>query len=327
MLLPGFIDLQVNGGHGRDVAEATDEALDAVSAAAFDGGAVAFLPTLITAPFADLLQQLTRVAGWIERWRGQGAEPLGIHLEGPFLEVAGAHDADAFVDPTPERVAALLAAARGRLALVTLAPGREGAAPAVAQLRAAGVAVALGHARSTDRFAACVDAGAELVTHLFNAMGAVHHRDPGLAGLALDDDRVSCSLICDGLHVHPTMVRNAFAVLGPDRTVLVTDAVAAAGQPDGTYRLGGGTVIARGGEVRRTDGSLAGSALTMSRAAERFRTFLGPRCGPWTLARIASTNAARLLRRDDLGRIVPGARACFTLLHADGSYTAWRPGQ
>ncbi|MEZ5963300.1 MAG: N-acetylglucosamine-6-phosphate deacetylase [Planctomycetota bacterium] len=324
MALPGFIDLQVNGGGGRDVAETSDEALDAVATASWQGGAVAFLPTLITAPFADLLQQLARVADWIDRWRGQGAEPLGIHLEGPFLEVAGAHDESAFVDPTPDRVAALLEAARGRLAMLTLAPSRPGAPQAVAQLRAAGVCVALGHARSSAQMAACVDAGANLVTHLFNAMGPLHHREPGVAGFALDEPRLTCSLICDGLHVHPTMVRNAFAILGPDRTLLVTDAAAPAGRPDGVYRLGREEVVARGGEVRRADGALAGSALTMDTAAQRFATYLGPRCGPWTLARVGSTNAARLLGRDDFGQLIPGRRACLTLLRPDGTLAAWR---
>lgn len=326
LLLPGFIDLQVNGGGGRDVGEATPAALQAVADACWAGGTVAFLPTLITAPFDVLCDRLARVAAWIDDWRGTGAEPLGIHLEGPFLEVAGAHDESLFLDPTPGRIDALLAAARGRLALVTLAPGRRGAPDAVARLRAAGVAVALGHARSTEQLDACVSAGATLVTHLFNAMGPMHHRDPGLAILALDDPRLSCSLICDGAHVHPAVVRTAFAALGPARTVLVTDAAAPAGCPDGSYRLGDQDVIARAGIVRRPDGTLAGSALTMAHAARHFRTVLGHRCGPWTLAQVASTNAARILGRTDRGRLVAGARAEGTILHADGTCTAWRVG-
>jgi N-acetylglucosamine-6-phosphate deacetylase len=324
VLLPGLIDLQVNGGAGRDVGEATPEALDAVAAATWRGGAVAFLPTLITAPFPRLVEQVGAIARWIEAWRGQGAAPLGIHLEGPFLEVAGAHEAGAFVDPTPDRIEALLRAARGRLALLTLAPGRQGAAPAIAQLRAAGVVVALGHSKTPAQFTACVDAGASMVTHLFNAMGALHHREPGIAGLALDDARVACSLICDGVHVHPAMVRTAFGVLGPDRTVLVTDAAAPAACSDGAYRLGGENVIAKDGAVRRLDGTLAGSALTMSLAVQRFAAMLGPRCGPWTLARVASANPARLLGCKERGTLARGARAECTLLRADGSCSAWR---
>lgn len=323
-LLPGLVDLQVNGAGGRDVAEANADALDAVADAVWRGGAVAFLPTLITAPWSQLLEQITAVVAWMESWRGQGAEPLGLHLEGPFLEVEGAHDPNVFVDPTAERIDALLAATRGRLALVTLAPSRAGAPAAVAHLRRHGVAVALGHGRDTPQFEACVAAGAGLLTHLFNAMGPIHHREPGLAGRALDCAALSCSLICDGVHVDPVMVRNAFRILGVDRTVLVSDAVAAAGQPDGSYRLGGDAVFAKDGVVRRADGTLAGSALTMSLAVQRFARFLGGSVGPWTLARIASSNPARLLTRPDFGSLSVGGRAAFTALHADGSCTAWR---
>jgi N-acetylglucosamine-6-phosphate deacetylase len=317
-LLPGCVDLQVNGAGGRSVDEATGDALDAVARAVLAGGAVAFLPTLITAPWPRLLDQIAAVAAWVTRWRGDGAEPLGLHVEGPFLQSPGAHDAAHFVDPTPERVAQLLAAAGGRLRLVTLAPARAGAAAATAQLVAAGVTVALGHCDRADGFAACVDAGARAVTHLFNAMGPLHHRTPGMAALALDDERVACPLIVDGVHVDPIMVRNAFRVLGPDRTVLVTDAVAAAGMPDGGYTLGGAAVRAAGGVVRDAEGRLAGSALTMARAVRNFLAFV-PATSPWTLARIAAANPAALIGAAHLGAIAVGRNAAFTLLGDDGS--------
>ncbi|MBL8728127.1 MAG: amidohydrolase family protein [Planctomycetes bacterium] len=323
-LLPGFVDLQCNGAGGRSVDEGTPDALDAVAAAVFAGGAVAFLPTLITTPWDRLLQQVEAVARWIETWNGAGAEPLGLHVEGPFLLAAGAHDAADFVDPTPARVQQLLAAARGRLRLVTLANARPGAAAAVATLTGTGVTCALGHCDRADGFADCVAAGAKAVTHLFNAMGALHHRDLGPAALALDDDRVSCPLIVDGVHVDPVMVRNAFRMLGPDRTVLVSDATAAAGMPDGDYTLSGRQVRATDGAVRDAAGRLAGSALTMARAAANFLRFV-PQVGPWTLARAAATNPARLARVEHLGGIAPGKRAAFTLLGDDGSFTCVRP--
>jgi N-acetylglucosamine-6-phosphate deacetylase len=322
-LLPGFVDLQVNGAGGASVDEGTHGALDTVARAVWRGGAVAFLPTLVTAPWKHLLEQVAAVAAWIEAWSGDGAEPLGLHVEGPFLQAAGAHDPAHFVDPTPERVQQLLAAARGRLRLVTLAPSRTGAAAATARLVAAGVAVSLGHCGSTEGFAACVDAGARAVTHLFNAMGPLHHRDVGTAGLALDDERVCCALILDGVHVHPAMVRNAFRVLGPDRTLLVTDAVGAAGMPDGAYTLAGKRVAAAGGVVRDEQGRLAGSALTMGLAARNFLRFV-PAAGPWTLARAAATNPAALANATHLGAIEPGKRALLTLLGDDGSCTCVR---
>lgn len=317
-LLPGLVDLQVNGAGGRAVDEATPVALDAVASAVWHGGAVAFLPTLITAPWDRLLQQVAAVAMWIDGWRDAGAEPLGLHVEGPFLVAPGAHDATAFVDPTPARVRELLDAARGRLRMVTLAHARAGAAAATAQLVAAGVTVALGHCDRPDGFAACIDAGASAVTHLFNVMGGLHHRVAGTAVLALDDPRVACPVIADGVHVHPAWVRHAFRSAGPDRLLLVTDAAAAAGMPDGTYTLGGVAVTAAGGTVRDAAGNLAGSALTMARAATNFLAFV-PTAGPWTLARVASTNPARLIGADAFGALASGRRAAFTLLGDDGS--------
>lgn len=317
-LLPGFVDLQVNGAGGHSVDEATADALDAVARAVWHGGAVAFLPTLITAPWERLLEQVGSVARWIEGWNGEGAEPLGLHVEGPFLQAAGAHDPACFLDPKPGRIDALLAAARGTLRLATLACARPGAAAAVAKLTAKGVRCAIGHCDSSDGFRDCVDAGAVAVTHLFNVMGRMHHREPGIAGLALDDERITCPLIVDGVHVDPVMVRNAFHILGPDRTVLVTDAVAAAGMPDGEYHLSGMRVFARDGVVRDGTGTLAGSALTMALAARNFAQFV-PHAGPWTLARIASTNPARLVGAQHYGSIAIGQRAAFTLLGDDGS--------
>lgn len=324
ILLPGFVDLQVNGAGGHGCDEADPKALDAISAHVLAGGATAFLPTLITAPFEQLLRQVEAVARWIERGR-HAATPLGIHCEGPFLQTAGAHDGRCFVDPTPERIDALLTAARGRLRLVTLAPGRAHAAEAVARLRQAGVTVALGHFDATAGLEACVGAGARLVTHLFNAMGRLHHRVPGPTELALDEPRLSCSLIADGTHVHPAWVRLAWRSLGPDRLVLVTDSVAAAGMPDGPYQLAGRPVTLRGGVVTGDDGVLAGSALTFAQAAGNFLRFV-PEVGPWTLARIAAKNPARLIGETGRGSIARGAAAEFVEWRPDGSLRAFQVG-
>ena len=230
-LLPGFVDLQVNGAGGRSVDEATPEALQTVAEAVWDGGATAFLPTLITAPWPRLLEQVRAVAGWIAQWSpdggatpGPGAGPLGLHLEGPFLTTAGAHPAEHFIDPDADRIDELLDAASGKLRLITIGNSRNGAAAATKKFVDAGVTVALGHCDKADGFAECVDAGATAVTHLFNVMGPLHHRLLGPAALALDDVRVTCPMIVDGVHVAAAMVRNAFCILGPDRTVLVTDA-------------------------------------------------------------------------------------------------------
>ena len=322
-LLPGLVDLQVNGAGGRSVDEATPDALDTVADAVWSGGAVAFLPTLITAPWPKLLQQIRDVVAWCRSWSGRGAEPLGVHVEGPFLTASGAHDRECMIAPTPARVDELLAATDGHPLLITLANAAEGAVDATRRLVAAGAKVALGHCERADGFAACVDAGATAVTHLFNAMGQMHHREPGVAALALDDERITCPLIVDGVHVSPAMVRNAFDILGPHRMVLVTDAVSAAGMPDGRYRLAGMEVTASGGIVRNADGNLAGSALTMTQAARNFLEIV-PTAGPWTLSRLASTNPARLIEAASFGALRPGGRAAFTLLGDDGNLTALR---
>ena len=322
-LLPGFIDLQVNGAGGHSVDEATPEALDAVAKAVWDGGATAFLPTLITAPWSNFLGQIEKVAKWIENWDGQGAEPLGLHLEGPFLSTPGAHAAEHFLDPTPERLQELLNAARGKLRLLTLGNAREQAASATRQLTKAGVTVALGHCDSSEGFTTCVNAGATAVTHLFNVMGRLHHRDLGPAALALDDERVACPIIVDGVHVAPTIVRSAYKVLGPDRTILVTDSVGAAGMKDGTYSLAGIEVTAKNGVVRDENANLAGSALTMAMAARNFLSYIES-AGPWTLARVASSNPAQLIGASSHGAIAPGKRAAFTLLGDDGTISCVR---
>lgn len=318
-LLPGFVDLQVNGMGGAGF-EAEDDAAFGVAARAVKaGGAAAFLPTLITAPLDVLARRAGKLARWIARGTpADAATPLGIHLEGPFLELAGAHDAQALVEPTPSRVDRLVDACAGTLRLVTLAPGLPGAVEAVARLRKAGVAVAFGHARSTQRFLDCVSAGASVVTHLFNAMSGIHHRDPGIVGLALDTEKLSCCLIPDGVHVQPAVLRVAWRVLGPTRMVLVTDATSASGMPDGEYTLSGSAVTSKDGVVTNRSGTIAGSALTMRDGVQRFLRFV-PGLDAADVTAIAATNPARIVGATEFGSIAAGMRAAFVELRDDGT--------
>jgi N-acetylglucosamine-6-phosphate deacetylase len=316
-LLPGVVDLQVNGAGGRGVDEATPEALDHIATAVLSGGATYFLPTLISAPFERLLQQVRAVVAWIRDNPGKGA--LGLHVEGPFLEVPGAHPANALVDPSPERIEALLEAAGDELRLVTLAPGLAGAVQACARLTEAGVLVSLGHAADARQVGACVDAGARMVTHLFNAMSPLHHREPGLVGAALDDGRLTSSLIPDGHHVGPAAMRLAWRVLGRERLVLVTDSASPAGAPDGDYRLGEARVRLANGIVRDDDGRLAGSALLAGDGLRGFRAAV-PGADEVDLAFIMATNPAKLIGAP--ARIEVGAPARCSLLGPDGSLSA-----
>jgi N-acetylglucosamine-6-phosphate deacetylase len=202
-----------------------------------------------------------------------------------------------------------------------LAPGLPGAAAATEQLRAAGVAVSLGHGEGEGGITECVDAGARLATHLFNAMGPTHHRDPGMAGHILDEERMLCSMILDGVHVHETAVRNAYRQLGNHRLVLVSDSTAAAGMPDGDYRFAGTQITRRDGAVRNAKGNLTGSCLTMAEAAQNFLRMI-PEAGAYSLGRVGAANPAAVLGDDRRGVIHPGHAAEFCVLRPDGTVTA-----
>ena len=272
VVLPGLVDLQVNGAAGVDFLTVEDPAaLDPALLHLAATGVTGFLPTLISAPL-PLVRRALEVLSAARAADRPGPRILGVHLEGPFLDPAhaGAHDGAWLQAPSAELAEALLDGPGAAVRLVTLAPELPGAGAVIAALRARGVVVAAGHS-GADLTVACAafDAGVAMVTHLFNAMRPFHHREPGLAGAALLDGRVRASLILDDVHLHPATAALALRLLGPERAVLVTDAVAAAGAPPGTYRLGTREVVAQDGAVRLPDGTLAGSLLTMDAAVRR----------------------------------------------------------
>lgn len=322
VLIPGLVDLQVNGFAGVDLAGADPAGWASVARAVAATGVTSFLPTLITAPIEALAAGLARARAARAREdlsarEDLGARILGVHLEGPFLSPArrGAHDPRAMLDPAPEAVERLLDAGEGILALMTLAPEREGAVEAVARLVGAGVVVSVGHsdARAAE-VATAVDAGARMVTHLFNTQRGLHHREPGVAGQGLADPRLTLGLIADLEHVHPLVCRMAMAA-APGRVALVTDATAAAGMPPGRYRLGGEMVeLSQQGPPLRADGTLAGSALRLDRAVANVA---GLGVGLADAVAAATRVPADLLGRTDLGRLAPGALADLAWLDDD----------
>lgn len=272
VLTAGMTDLQLNGAAGIDLAGADADGWAALAEHEARHGVTAFCPAFISAPLPDLLATLAATAAAAERLAGLPvAQPAGAHLEGPFLSPAfpGAHPVDLLCAPAAEAIEALLTARHAAaLAIVTLAPELPGALQATARLRSAGVAVSVGHSDATaTETAAAADAGASLVTHLFNAQRAFSHREPGVAGRALVDDRLICGLIADLHHVAPDALRLAFAA-APGRIALVSDAMAAAGMPaGGTYRHGPIEAVGRGHEPPvLADGTLAGSALHLDEA-------------------------------------------------------------
>lgn len=268
-LLPGFVDLHVHGGGGHDMAASAEAALEA---ARFHQrhGTTSTLVSLAAASPAALLRQVAHVADLVAAVADTGVQVLGSHLEGPFLSPArcGAIDARHLVAPDPVLLDELLAAARGTVRVVTIAPELPGALGLIERMATAGVVAALGHTDATyDEAMAGFTAGATLATHLCNAMRPVHHREPGPILAALDAG-ARCELINDGVHVHPAVVRMVHG-RDPQLPVLVTDAVLAAGLPDGEHRFGGRPIAVIDGQVRLADGTLAGSTLTSGAAVAR----------------------------------------------------------
>lgn len=328
LILPGFVDLQVNGAFGVDVASEPSR-LAELSERLLSTGTTAYLPTLISSPealYEEALPRIGRVA--TSGGPSAGAEVLGVHLEGPFvsLEKRGAHAAAHVLRPDKELLAHLLDL--GPVRMLTLAPELEGAAALMALAASRGVVISAGHSDiSFEAAYGAFDGQVAGVTHLFNAMSAMHHREPGLPGAAFAHPRVVCGLIADGLNVHPEMVGLAFRMLGPDRLCLVTDSIAAAAAPDGEYRLATRTVYSGGGVPRLGSGAIAGSVLTMDEAFKNIQAFTG--CTVPEAARMVSTTPARLIgegRRK--GRLVPGYDADVAVLGPDLSVEAtWRGGK
>jgi len=309
-LLPGLVDLQVNGYFGVEFQTAGADGWATVARRLPETGTTAFVPTLITAPLGSLGAALGAAARFLPG-KPDGARVLGVHVEGPFISPRrkGAHNPEWITDPTPTAVGGLIEAGRGVLRVVTLAPELPGALPAISQLLEAGVLVSVGH---TDATAVQVDAAAQLgvamVTHLFNAQRPLNHREPGVVGQALFDTRLTSGMIVDLHHVVAPVCKIAFDA-APGRIVLVTDAAAPAGMPPGEYLLGAEPVtLPEGNGVPpvRSDSTLAGSALRMDTAIAN-----AVACGvPLPAAVAAATRIpADLIGRPDLGRVSKGAAA------------------
>ena len=332
ILLPGLVDLQVNGYFGVELGEARQDGWVTVAGGLPATGTTAFLPTFITGPFDGMLAALGRAAGFAPDLAGSPglARVLGVHVEGPFLSPRrlGAHNPAWIARPEPAAVDALLAAGRDLLRVLTLAPELDGALAAIRQLTASGVLVSVGHSDATAaQVSAAAMCGARMVTHLFNAQRPLHHREPGVAGQALADTRLSSGLIADLHHVCGPVAAIAFAA-APGRIFLVTDAAAAAGGPAGRYLLGGEAVELAAGDGTppvRPDGTLAGSVLRMDAA---IANMVAAGVSLTDAVAAATRIPADLIGRPDLGRIAEGAAADLVWV-TDGLRTqaAWIAGR
>ncbi|MBI4460602.1 MAG: N-acetylglucosamine-6-phosphate deacetylase [Acidobacteria bacterium] len=336
ILAPGFVDVHIHGAAGHDVMEATPEALRAVAAFLARHGATCFVPTTLTAPLPVLLRSLQALGEAIRSWKDGTdsarlplAEPVGIHLEGPFLsaERRGVHPSEHLQKPSLALLSQFLEAAGGALRILTLAPELEGALELQASASQNGVQVALGHSNATyEEAQRAIDAGARHAVHTFNAMRPFVHRDPGILGAVLTDDRIMAEVIADGVHVSAPALRLLVRAKGVSNILLATDGISATGGNPGRYRLGDvgvslqpdpqtGTLV-----CRNPEGKLAGSVLTLDQAVRNMASLAG--ISLCEAVRMATWNPARLLGLETRkGCLRPGADADLVVLEPNGTVT------
>jgi N-acetylglucosamine-6-phosphate deacetylase len=326
ILAPGFIDIHMHGGAGLDVMRASPGEIPRLNKFLAAHGVTGYFPTTVTAPLDQTCIALERIADAIEvpqdSYSANGdavqARPLGIHLEGPFLshKRRGVHPPEDLLEPTLEIFERLWRAARGHVSMMTIAPELSGAMEVIAEATRRKVCVSIGHSDALLESArAAIKAGARHATHTFNAMRPLDHREPGILGEALTSEQLSADIIVDGIHVAPEVVKLFLQAKGVERAVLITDATAAAGMPDGTYQLGPIQVEVRDGRCTM-DGKLAGSVLTMDRAVRNVTRF-----SSWSLqdsVRSATLNPTNATGLSHHGRVTPGAEANLIVLSPDG---------
>lgn len=319
LLAPGMLDLHIHGAVGADVMNAEDAGLTKMEEFLVKHGVTSYLPTTITAPVDKTLTALERLAKRIEKSSEQsnhGARAVGIHMEGPFLSYKkrGVHPPESLLAPDVKLFERFWNAARGKISLITIAPELDHAAELISAATTKGVTVSLGH--SDGDFASAqagIKAGARHATHTFNAMRALDHREPGILGAVLTEDKLSADIIADGVHLSPAATRLFLAAKGAERAVLISDGLSATGMPDGRYRLGAFEFEVAGDRCT-ANGTLAGSVLTLDRAVRNIMKIAG-----WSLeraVRLATANPAAVIGRK--GTLTAGAPADLAVLSPSG---------
>jgi N-acetylglucosamine-6-phosphate deacetylase len=327
VLAPGFLDIHVHGGAGLDVMRALASDLPRLGHFLATHGVTGYFPTTVAAPLDVTCAAVDRLAASIEEdpspthttGSSVQARPLGIHLEGPFLshKRRGAHLQEFLVTPTLETFDRLWQAGRGQVRMMTIAPELPGAMEVIAEAARRQVCVSIGHSDAEMTVAlSAVNAGARHATHTFNAMRPLDHRDPGIIGEVLSDDRLSADIIADGRHVAAPVVKLFLRAKGIEKAVLITDSISATGMPEGRYQLGPIEVEVKEGRCT-VNGTLAGSVLTMDRAVRNVTQF-----ARWSLKdaiRAATLNPARAVGLPgNHGVLASGAPADFTVLSSAG---------
>jgi N-acetylglucosamine-6-phosphate deacetylase len=325
-LAPAFLDVHIHGAAGHDVMEATPEALTTIGRFLAAHGTGSFLATTVTSPLDATLRSLSGLARLVAQPPSpaeKSAWPIGIHLEGPFLSHTkrGAQPAEHLLAPDIGVFDRFFDAAEGNIRLMTLAPELPGAVELAAHATARGVRVSVGHSNATAaETRAVLAAGAASATHTFNAMRALDHREPGILGVVLTADSLFAELICDGIHTAPELVNLWWRAKGPERAILVTDAMSATGMPEGEYLLGGFAVQVANGKASFGD-VLAGSVLTLDRALTNFVGFTG---APLEQAlRLLTANPAAMTGlTDQAGSLTLGQPANLVAVDAAGNLIA-----
>jgi N-acetylglucosamine-6-phosphate deacetylase len=317
IVAPGFIDIHVHGGHGITFGstETLEKDLKEYSSWVVQNGVTGFLLS-ITAPSPDELAALIRAYVPLFEKRAAGAEPLGIHLEGPFMNIErkGAQNPAWIRDPDIAEADRYLEAGQGWIRQMTMAPELPNAEEVAARFRSAGVVLAVGHSTADYDIAVRALAGNwKHITHTFNAQTGLHHRDPGIVGAVLGSEQITAELIADTIHVHPGAMKVLIRCLGSDRVVLVTDAMAGAGLPDGEYELLGFTVTVHEGKATQADGTIAGSAAVMNECVRNVHQQV--KIPLEQAIKMASLNPARVIGLSNrLGSLVVGNDASITVV-------------
>ncbi|WAA11961.1 N-acetylglucosamine-6-phosphate deacetylase [Fervidibacillus halotolerans] len=277
VIAPGFIDIHIHGAGGADTMDATDEALETMANTLVKEGTTSFLATTITQKKEAIEKALENVATYMKEKNSPGqAEILGVHLEGPFINSKrkGAQPEEYILEPSIEQFDRWQEIASGTIKIVTMAPEKENGLDFVKHLTNTGVISSIGHSDANySDVEKAVQSGASHITHLFNGMKGLHHREPGTAGGALLLDDLTVEIIADGFHIRPEMIDLAVRLKGLDRVILITDAMRAKWLPDGESELGGQVVIVKDGKATLTSGSLAGSILKMNQAVKNIMDF------------------------------------------------------
>jgi len=319
VVAPGFVDVHIQGAGGADVLDATPEALRAISQTCARFGVTGFVATTVFKPNQSN-EHLALAAEYVGRDLG-GANLLGIHLEGPFIapEKKGMIRPECVCAPSMQRLEEIQTVTKGRLRMMTIAPELPGSVQLIQHLVDANVIASFGHsAASYEQTVEGFNAGISHVTHLFNAMPTLHHRAPGSLPAIFQTANVTAQLICDGVHIHPTVLKLAFDLLGPDRVIPITDGMQALGLADGNYVYNGIEYESKNGTARYKDGTLIGTAVGLSEMLQRLVAFT--QCPLDVAVRTATLNPARVLGlQEKKGAIAPGKDADLVLLDDDHS--------